>query len=149
MQSDVQDPGRLQASTANQNIPSHNYGPGYQGMDQARSARPTLPTGTPESPGKGSWKKQDEEAEREAEKKEKASKKRTYPASSAGPTMTKEVQNILDSSCFYCLYLLFPLAKGARKYLYLVAIYIVPDRLLPKTALYTVNAASWLGSSCL
>ncbi|KMQ42894.1 hypothetical protein HL42_6415 [Trichophyton rubrum] len=63
MQSDVQDPGRLQASTANQNIPSHNYGPGYQGMDQARSARPTLPTGTPESPGKGFWKKQDEEAE--------------------------------------------------------------------------------------
>ncbi|EGE06424.1 hypothetical protein TEQG_05428 [Trichophyton equinum CBS 127.97] len=63
MQSDVQDPGRLQESTANQNIPSHNYGPGYQGMDQARSARPTLPTGTPESPGKGSWKKQEEEAE--------------------------------------------------------------------------------------
>lgn len=95
--------------------------------------------------GKSKTKKQNEKPK----KKEKASKKRTYPASSAGPTMTKEVQNILDSSCFYCLYLLFPLAKGARKYLYLVAIYIDPDRLLPKTALYTVNAASWLGLSCL
>ncbi|EZF27825.1 hypothetical protein H112_00298 [Trichophyton rubrum D6] len=77
--------------------------------------------------GKSKTKKQNEKP-----KKEKVSKKRTYPASSAGSTMTKEVQNILDSSCISCLYLLFPLAKGARKYLYLVAIYINPDRLLPK-----------------
>ncbi|EZF34486.1 hypothetical protein H109_00217 [Trichophyton interdigitale MR816] len=79
--------------------------------------------------GKSKRKKQNEKPKKEkGEQKENISSLECWVHHDKGGT----VQSILDSSCFSCLYLLFPLAKGARKYLYLVAIYIDPDRLLPQ-----------------